>query len=135
MTTQKIHQTIKHKSYLTILLTSSESQIIMDVFNKTFNENMTADFYLLIIESEEYWNIERIIFATLLIFIIFSSFSLIMAAITPLIISNIFKETNPGLNVSNAAANQRPELPGGEVCLTVQLCSSDLCSPAGSAQS
>ena len=65
---------------------------------ETINGNDT-EIYLLIIESEEYWNISRVIFTTLIIFIIFSSLSLVMV-ITPFIISSFLEEGNDVTNFS-----------------------------------
>ena len=50
---------------------------VMEENVETINANDTET-YLLIIESEEYWNISRVIFDTLIIFVIFSSLSLVM---------------------------------------------------------
>ena len=58
-----------------------------------------TEIYLIIIESEEYWNISRVIFATLIIFIIFRSLSLFIVT-TPFIILSFLEKGNDVTNFS-----------------------------------
>ena len=62
----------------------------MDGIGKTINATNT-EIYLLTIETEDYWNISRLIFATLMIFVIFSSLSLVMV-ITLFILSSFLEK-------------------------------------------
>ena len=63
---------------------------VMEGLGETISANDT-EIYLLILETEDYWNISRLIFATLIIFVIFSSLSLVMI-ITLFIISSFLEK-------------------------------------------
>ena len=57
------------------------------------------EIFSIITESEEYRNIPRVIFATIIIFVIFSSLSLVMV-FTAFIISSFFEKGNDETNFS-----------------------------------